>query len=218
MNSRRLQFPRKRKVLLVESSPGSLEPYHLILESSDAFEVMGKVLYSDVTVIRKSAADVFIVYVPDEADADLLIHRMKDSIPYAELIVICESVHPSTVIALLKAGADGMISSRTSLLDFVEAMMKTLHHGVAISRDIANIVVKSYHTVSGREILGGREIQVIELLSRGYTCSKVATELRISPETVKTHVKNIYKKLGVSKKSEAIARAKAARIIAQRGN
>lgn len=58
--------------------------------------------------------------------------------------------------------------------------------------------------VKNRLVLSAREYEVLQLVSRGLSYKKIALHIYISPLTVRTHVKNIYRKLGVNNKMEAV--------------
>jgi DNA-binding CsgD family transcriptional regulator len=81
-----------------------------------------------------------------------------------------------------------------------------------MSGSVARLVVDQFH-VNVNSPLSHREIQVLQMISRGMTYSQIAEELSISKETSKVHIRNIYKKLQVNSKSEAIALAQRERFI-----
>jgi LuxR family maltose regulon positive regulatory protein len=62
-------------------------------------------------------------------------------------------------------------------------------------------------------VLSPREITIVELIGRGQSNKEMARQLGIAPETVKTHIKNIFLKLGVERRAQAIARARALGLI-----
>jgi LuxR family maltose regulon positive regulatory protein len=63
------------------------------------------------------------------------------------------------------------------------------------------------------DVLSPRETTIVELIGRGQSNKEMARQLGIAPETVKTHIKNIFLKLGVERRAQAIARARALGLI-----
>lgn len=61
--------------------------------------------------------------------------------------------------------------------------------------------------------ISGREHEVLELLARGHTNREIAEALFVSPNTIKTHLSNVYDKLGVSRRTQAVQKARSLRLI-----
>ena len=81
-----------------------------------------------------------------------------------------------------------------------------------MSSRIAKLVVESFQK-NPNSPLSPRETEVLELLSKGKSYSLIARDLFITKETAKSHIKNIYSKLQVRSKSEAIAKALQEKLI-----
>ena len=79
-----------------------------------------------------------------------------------------------------------------------------------MSSNIARKVIQSFHSVgpseSSTETLSPREREILDLLARGYTNKEIADLLSIAFQTVHTHVRNIYSKLHVRSRTEAVAK------------
>lgn len=81
-----------------------------------------------------------------------------------------------------------------------------------MSTNVARMVVQSFHK-NRQTPLSNRELEVLELLSSGKSYSTIADQLFVDKETVKSHIKNIYLKLEVHSKAEAIEKAKKSKYI-----
>jgi DNA-binding NarL/FixJ family response regulator len=81
-----------------------------------------------------------------------------------------------------------------------------------MSTNIARMVVKSFQK-NRQSPLTGRETEVLNLLSRGKSYKMIADEIYIDKETVRTHIKNIYRKLEVHSKADAIEKALKEKLI-----
>lgn len=80
---------------------------------------------------------------------------------------------------------------------------EALAGGAPMSLHIASMVVKSFK-LSGDSPLSERETQVLQGIAQGKTYTKIAAELFINKETVRSHIRNIYQKLAVNSKAEAL--------------
>ena len=111
----------------------------------------------------------------------------------------------------LKAGARGYILKKTPPARLLEAILELHGGGSPMSSSIARRVVQTFQ---GPEIaskakgnLSGREREILSYLARGYRYKEIAETLFISVETVRTHLRNIYEKLQVRSRTEAVLKA-----------
>lgn len=118
------------------------------------------------------------------------------------------------------AGASGYILKSTSPARLVEAIHEVYNGGSPMTPHIANRVLKLFQQFapagSGTDesyTLSGREKEILSLMTEGKSFHAIADKLFISYETVRTHVKRIYKKLHVASASEAVAKAIRQRLV-----
>jgi DNA-binding NarL/FixJ family response regulator len=108
----------------------------------------------------------------------------------------------------LMAGANGYILKRTSPAQVLEAITDVVKGGAPMSRSIARKVLQHFHKLRppAAELaqLTTREREILDRLATGYTYKEIASAVGISFETVKAHLRNIYKKLHVSSGKEAM--------------
>jgi len=135
-----------------------------------------------------------------------------------ELVEYIHKVIPSTlcmmctaydedekVFKALKAGAYGYLVKSASPGEILEAILKLVNGGSPMSSDVARKVITSFQKQSPEiSILTAREKEIIELLSKGLLYKEIAFQLSISIDTVKRHCFNIYEKLHVGNRTEAI--------------
>ncbi len=112
------------------------------------------------------------------------------------------------VFEALKAGADGYILKHEPLEDILEAIREVKAGGAPMSRHIARKVMRSFHRLPKTDPeeapLTVRETQILEELARGRLYKEIADSLHIAVGTVKQHIHNIYQKLHVQNRTEAI--------------
>jgi len=113
----------------------------------------------------------------------------------------------------LKAGASGYMLKKSSPTQLVEAIKDVSTGGSPMNAQIARKVVASFQQSEQKKLsdavegLTKREIELLELLSKGFRYKEIAEKLFISSDTVRTHIRNIYVKLHVNSKIEAINKA-----------
>lgn len=123
------------------------------------------------------------------------------------------------IFAAICGGASGYILKSTSPAQLVEAIHEVYHGGAPMSPYIASRVLKLFQqfapTVQDDEkfILSGREKEILSLMIEGFSFHVIAEKSFISYETVRTHVKRIYKKLHVASASEAVVKAIRQRLV-----
>ena len=121
----------------------------------------------------------------------------------------------------IKAGADGYLLKEIKPEDLHNGILETLNGGAAMNPSIALKTLKllrnpiNISNPKDQEIisLSKREVEVLEQLSKGLSYTAIAENLFLSPSTVRKHIENIYKKLQVHSKIEAVQKAKDHNII-----
>ncbi|MGM0589622.1 MAG: response regulator [Bacteroidota bacterium] len=110
----------------------------------------------------------------------------------------------------LQAGAVGYLLKSTSPSDILESLKDVNDGGAPMSAQIARKVVQSFHKPekSSKKLasLTNREQEILSLLATGYMYKEIADELHVSMDTVKSHIRNIYDKLQVRSKTEAVVK------------
>ena len=147
------------------------------------------------------------ISLPDGSGIDLI--KQIKSRYYQAYCLIC-SLHDDdeNIFNALKAGADGYILKNASAGKMVDSIFELMNGGSPMSSFIARKVMQSFRepipTHLATESLSTRETEVLQLMATGLLYKEVAEKLHISTETVKKHIQNIYKKLQVQNKTEAV--------------
>jgi len=135
------------------------------------------------------------------------ILRLKEQGLQAQFIMLTVFEDSDAVFQSLSAGATGYLLKQTPPAKLLEAIKEIHNGGSPMSGEIARKVVLSFqHPVSSThaEGLTKREEEILGYLAKGYLYKEIAGELFISVETVRTHIRNIYEKLQVRTRTEAI--------------
>ena len=116
--------------------------------------------------------------------------------------------NPDIVFEALKAGAISYLLKSTPSEKIVEAIEEVYHGGSPISSQIARKVIEAFAVKQNIndyfQDLSRREQEVLEKLAKGYRYKEIADKLFVSIETVRTHIRNIYEKLQVNSRVEAL--------------
>lgn len=134
------------------------------------------------------------------------IKHIKKIIPEVSIIVITVHENSELVFESLVAGASGYLTKSSNYNKVLDAIDEAMKGGSPMSSNIARMVVESFQR-NQNSPLSPRETEVLELLAKGKSYSAIANDLFIHKETVKSHIKNIYYKLQVNSKADAIEKA-----------
>lgn len=137
-----------------------------------------------------------------------LIMKLKTKMPQTQFMVCSIHDDNDTIFEALKSGASGYILKvPVTAEDILRAIRDLYNGGSPMSPFIARKVINSFQKPAINEVhslLSLREKDVLELLSKGLLYKEIAEQLGIGTETVKKHLKNIYQKLHVQNKVEAV--------------
>jgi DNA-binding NarL/FixJ family response regulator len=133
-------------------------------------------------------------------------HRIKQK--HADMDIVVLTVHDDDelVFKALCEGACGYLIKSEQPAKLLESIKEVYHGGAPMSTSIARMVIRSFQK-STESPLSERETEVLELMSKGKSYKMIADQLFINKETVRSHIKNIYRKLEVNSKAEAIEKA-----------
>ncbi|MDD2797913.1 MAG: response regulator transcription factor [Bacteroidales bacterium] len=147
--------------------------------------------------------------------------EVKIKYPHIKIVMLTVFDNDENIFRAIKAGADGYLLKETSPDDLYRSIHETLNGGASMTPSIALKTLRMfrepvdfmYQPDSKITTLTSREIEVLEQLSTGLKYEQIAQNLIISQGTVRKHIENIYTKLQVCNKLEAIQKAKTNRLI-----
>jgi DNA-binding NarL/FixJ family response regulator len=172
---------------------------------------------SDMTVLAQASdgAELVLLWEKHHPDVSLVdlrmpkldgvgaIEEIRRKDPAARLIVLTTFDTDTDILNAIKAGAKGYLlkdSGRDELLDCI----RKVHRGeTCLPASLVQKLATSLH----REALTAREVEVLQLLAYGKSNKEISASLSISEATVKSHLGNLFRKLDVLSRTEAIATA-----------
>ena len=146
---------------------------------------------------------------------------VKQKYPHIKIIMLTVFDNDENIFNAIKAGADGYLLKDVNAKDLHDGIVETLNGGAAMNPSIAMKTLKllrnplNIENESDKEDikLTPREVEVLEQLSKGLSYNLIAENLILSTGTVRKHIENIYKKLQVHNKLEAVQKAKRNNLI-----
>jgi DNA-binding NarL/FixJ family response regulator len=162
-----------------------------------------------LTSIEEDAPDVILmdINLPGMTGIEG-IQPVRQLLPETEIIMLTISEDDKDVFDSLCAGACGYLKKNTSPGRLIEAIREAVAGGAPMSMEIARRVVNSFKPESRpNEPLTTREREVLQKMCDGLGYKAIAEELYVDINTIKFHIRNIYRKLEVNSKGEAIAKA-----------
>ena len=150
-----------------------------------------------------------------------LIEHMKNVHPVAEAVVVSAMEDEEHAIRAFELGASGYLVKGSWFGNFAQAVLQVINGGATITPNLARRLLRRLGgradglagtPAAGRhaghgEQLSEREREILRLVASGFTSGEIAKRLSISAQTVNTHIKNIYRKLQVRTRAQAVTLA-----------
>jgi two-component system, NarL family, response regulator NreC len=192
------------RVLLVDDHQMVREGLRAILERDEGCTVVGEAASGReaVQLARTLKPDVVVM---DVAMSDLngieATRQILAETPGARIVALSSHSDQRYVKAILGAGACGYVLKANAYDELRRAVEAAARGNKYLCADVTDHVIESAlgHGVSGSayEVLGSREVEVLQLLAEGLTSSEIAARMRIATSTVETHRRNIMRKLNL---------------------
>lgn len=198
-------------VVIVEDQDFFAEEYSLRIKTDARFNLINayKNAYSVLSAAEAIDPNIAVIDIglPDMPGYEL-IKQLRLFWPNCQFLVCSIHSEDDLVFSAICNGATGYILKTSTEEEFLQAIFDLHHGGSPMSFQIARKVMEFVQTKSSAALevdkLTQREIQIVELLSKGLRYKEIAADLSLSQETVRKHINNIYRKLEVQSRTEAI--------------
>jgi DNA-binding NarL/FixJ family response regulator len=138
------------------------------------------------------------------------VQRLKSSCPDLNILMLTVHEDDETIFEALQAGADGYLLKRTPSAEILQAIADVRNGAAPMSSSIARKVIQSFHSAKVDFPRGSnlteREAEILKYLAKGYLYKEIAEHFELSYETVHSHIRNIYHKLHVRSRTEAVTK------------
>lgn len=202
------------RVAIVEDTDDIREALRVLINGSAGFECLH--VYPDaetaISDLPSHTIDVVLmdINLPGMNGIECM-RQVKEKMPDTQFMMCTVYDDDDYIFSALETGATGYLLKRTSPAQILEAIRELHQGGSPMSSEIARRVVNSMHrrkrSSEHAESLTDRENEILEYLAKGFLYKEIASELFISKETVKKHIHNIYEKLQVQTRTEALNKA-----------
>lgn len=208
------------RVLVVEDDPTVLARLASLIDAAPDLSLVGtaSTVNDGVSLLANARPDVLLtdLGLPDGSGVEL-IRQIADTGLDTEAMVVTVFGDESHVVEALEAGATGYLLKDLSASEIVSSIRQLLDGGSPISPAIARHLLKRFKQEENPpalpERLTNREHGLLKLIAKGYTAQEIADLEGITYYTVTTHIKNIYRKLAVNSRAEAIFEAISLKLI-----
>ncbi len=198
------------KIILAEDHAIFRDCLRLLIESQTTYEIVAEV--ETVPDLKKAAIefkpDVLILdYKMPGGDTFAVAQYLKQRYPEIAIICLTASDSPLVLQKLASSKIDGLLKKEGSSAELLDAISKVRSGDQYISPLVVPFLQHS------EVALTQRELQVLTLIANGMKRSDIAAQLKLSPETIKTHRRNLMSKLEVNTVAALISKAKILQLI-----
>jgi two-component system, NarL family, nitrate/nitrite response regulator NarL len=200
------------RVLVADDHPLYREAVVRAVRSRPEFELVGQAEdgRAALGVIRESMPDIAVldVEMPTLGGVDVVRAVNRDALT-TRIVLLSAHLESETVYAAVQAGVSAYLSKAWPAERICDALVAVARGDIILPGEVqAGLAAAIRSNAAGTRIhLTPREREVLGGLVEGKSAPQIAAELHVSPATVKTHLKTLYEKLGVSDRAAAVAEA-----------
>lgn len=223
-------------IAIIEDNPEFRQRFTDVIETEPELALVGSAAngMQGRALIASIRADVYLIDLglPD-MDGTALIREALATHPGCDVLVITVFADDAHILASIEAGATGYLLKDSASADIVECIRTLVSGGSPVSPLIARRILQKVRTEQAAAAIAGvarpppsptapvavstlteREIQILGLLGKGLSYGEIGAALFISAHTVAQHIKNIYRKLAVHSRGEAVYAASKLGLVA----
>ena len=202
------------RVAIIEDQQHTRQMLSVLVNGTGGYECVAAFENAEnaLSVIPGLSLDVALVdiHLADGLSGTECVRQLKVTCPEVQFIMCTSLEDTDNIFAALQAGATGYLIKSTPPAKILEAITDAYSGGAPMSSQIARKVTQYFfnleHTKKNKELekLSVREQEILNYLAKGYRYKEIAAMLFVSIETVRKHIHNIYEKLQVNSRTDAI--------------
>jgi DNA-binding NarL/FixJ family response regulator len=200
-------------VSIVEDDDGIRESIAILIDGSPGFRCVSTHANAEEALreIPQNPPDVVLMDINLPCMSGIeCVQKLRTLLPQLHVLMLTMYEDSELIFKSLTAGASGYLLKRTPPVKLLEAIDEVNRGASPMSGKIARVVVQYFHSLkpadSATDLLTKRENEILELLAKGYRYKEIADQLKISFDTVRSHLRNIYDKLHVQSRTEAVVK------------
>lgn len=198
------------RVLIVDDHEMVREGLMAMLEPEPDFDVVGQTGRGAgvVELVEATRTDVVLLdaRLPDVSGVEVC-RRLSQLHPEVSVVILTTYTDPDLVLECIQAGARGYVVKDVERFSLKESIRAVYRGQAVLAPQVAGQVIEQARTRqpvgSRRAALSASQVSILRLISRGHSNREIAAEVHLSENTVKTHIQEIFRKLGVRNRVEA---------------
>jgi DNA-binding NarL/FixJ family response regulator len=198
------------RVLIVDDHEMVREGLMAMLQTEADFEVVGQTGHGAAVeeLVQSTRPDVVLLdaRLPDVSGVEVC-RRLTVSHPDVSVVILTTYTDADLVQECIQAGARGYVVKDVERFSLRESIRAVYRGQAVLAPQVAGHVIERARTQqsagSRRSALSASQVAILRLISRGHSNREIAAEVHLSENTVKTHVQEIFRKLGVRNRVEA---------------
>jgi DNA-binding NarL/FixJ family response regulator len=202
-------------IVIIEDDEVLRNAYTTLINDVEGFHVVnsyGSFEDAEKFIVNDSPAVVMLdIELPGASGIEAILW-IKKKLPKSYIIMLTVYESEEQIFNALSNGASGYLTKNSPITKIIDSIREVCDGGGPMSINVARMVIKSFQK-NPQSPLSKRETQILEMVSEGKSRSQIANDLFIDSETVKTHIKNVYIKLDVNSKADAIKAARKDKLI-----
>ena len=206
---------RSIRIVIIEDDETIRNGYAFLIGSTEGYHVVNSYASFDEAAGALQADNPEVILLDIElpgTNGIAAIPKIKKMLPQSHVIMLTVYESQKQIFEALGNGASGYLTKGTPAVKIIESIKEVRDGGGPMSINIARMVINSF--VRNQDSpLSKRETQILEQIAEGKSRSQIARELFIDLETVRSHIKNIYMKLDVNSRADAIKTARKNKLI-----
>jgi DNA-binding NarL/FixJ family response regulator len=211
---------RKTRVLLADDHAMFRQGIREMLSTDSGIEVVGEAKNGReaVTLVQQLRPDVVLLDVEMPVmGAREAMERMLESSPLPRVVIVTMHDDPRLVRELIGLGAVAYLVKSATMEELHAAVHTAANSPIGPGEDVVVVATpKALRDRAEADGLSERELEVLLMVARGMSNQQIASSLHLSEATIKRHLANIYPRIGVSSRGEAVWRALSERWISAR--
>ncbi len=200
-----------KTIVIIEDNPDISAGFELLINATENYRIVQRFDNCEDAIeeIKTLKPDIVLMDIDlpgiNGIEGTAIIKRL---LPRTEIIIITVFENSERVFGALCAGASGYLTKNNGYKELIKSLDDVTKGGAPMSANIARMIVKSFNKDLRNNPLSKQETKILSFLAEGKSYKSIAMSLEVSLDTIKFHIKNIYIKLQVNNKEDAISLGK----------